>query len=119
MIGGILLKMSVKLAVLKTGEQIISDAKELVSDDKVCGYLFENPHIVEIRRPLFLEDSEENTSSGNIEISLAPWIVLSSDTQIPVSPDVITTIVNPIDTLKKMYEEKVNGTSDQVSFVEE
>ena len=36
--------MSVKLAVLKSGDTVIADIKELISDDKVCGYLFTNPH---------------------------------------------------------------------------
>ena len=35
--------MSVKLAILKSGETVISELKELVSEDNVCGYLFENP----------------------------------------------------------------------------
>jgi hypothetical protein len=32
------LKMSVKIALLKSGESVIADIKELVSEDKVCGY---------------------------------------------------------------------------------
>ena len=35
--------MSIKVALLKSGESVIADIKELVSDDNVCGYLFENP----------------------------------------------------------------------------
>ena len=46
--------MSVKLALLKSGETVISELKELVSDDTVCGYLFENPHIVQERASIFL-----------------------------------------------------------------
>ena len=38
--------MSVKLAILKSGETVISELKELVSDDTVCGYLFENPQVI-------------------------------------------------------------------------
>ena len=36
--------MSVKIALLKSGESVIADIKELISDEKVCGYLFKNPH---------------------------------------------------------------------------
>ena len=42
--------MSIKLALLKSGENIISDAKELISDDKVCGYLFTKPHVVTYKK---------------------------------------------------------------------
>jgi hypothetical protein len=109
--------MSIKLALLKSGETIISDAKELISDDKVCGYLFENPHKVETRRTVLLVEETENPN-GDLEISLSPWIVLAKDTQIPVPPDWIVTIVEPIDTIKQMYEEKVNVQNSEVSFTE-
>ena len=33
--------MSIKLALLKSGENVIADIKELVSEEKVCGYLFQ------------------------------------------------------------------------------
>ena len=109
--------MSIKLALLKSGETIISDAKELISDDKVCGYLFENPHKIETRRTVLLVEENVNPS-GDIEVSLSPWIVLAKDTQIPVPPDWIVTIVEPIDTIKQMYEEKVNVQNSEVSFTE-
>ena len=109
--------MSIKLALLKSGETIISDAKELISDEKVCGYLFTKPHRVEVRKTVLLVEENENTK-GDLEVSLSPWIVLASDTQIPVRPDWIVAIVEPIETIKKMYEEKVNAEDNQVSFTE-
>jgi len=39
--------MSVKLAVLKSGEHVIADIKELVdSNEKVVSLVFENPYVV-------------------------------------------------------------------------
>ena len=109
--------MSIKLALLKSGETIISDAKELISEDKVCGYLLTKPHKVETRKTVLLVEENEN-SKGDIEVSLSPWIILTSDDQIPVPPDWVVTIVEPIQTIKEMYEEKVNGENSQVSFTE-
>tara|TARA_B100001094_G_C17622298_1_gene526484 strand:- start:185 stop:532 length:348 start_codon:yes stop_codon:yes gene_type:complete len=109
--------MSIKLAVLKSGENVIADIKELVSDDKVCGYLFTKPHMVNTRTPIVL--TEENTSSGNIEISLVPWIMLTSDTKVPVSTDWVVTIVEPVEAVKKIYEEKVNGQNSQTDSSDE
>ena len=41
--------MSVKLALLKSGEVLISDIKELVVDEnKVVGYLFNKPKKVDM-----------------------------------------------------------------------
>ena len=117
MIGGIIENMSIKLALLKSGETIISDAKELISDEKLCGYLFTNPHKVEVRKTMLLVEETENPK-GDLEVSLSPWIILTSDNQIPVPPDWVVTIVEPIKNIKEMYEEKVNGESNQVSFTE-
>ena len=105
--------MSVKLALLKSGENVISDVKELISDDKICGYLLKDPHVVEIRKSVLLAE-EYSEDSGELEVSLSPWIVLTSDLEIPVPPDWIVTIVEPIDTIKEMYEEKVNGKNSEV-----
>ena len=58
--------MSIKLALLKSGETVISDAKELISDDKMCGYLFTNPHKVEARTPMLLVEETESKSSGEL-----------------------------------------------------
>jgi hypothetical protein len=110
--------MSIKLALLKSGETIISDAKELISDDKVCGYLLTNPHKVEIRKSILLVEEQQASNGADVEISLSPWIVLTIDKQIPVPPDWIVTIVEPIATIKQMYEEKVNVKNSEVSFTE-
>jgi len=100
--------MSIKLALLKSGESVISDAKELISDDKMCGYLFNNPHVVDVRKTVLLVEDNEN-SNKNLEIILTPWIFLSSDKQIPVPKDWVVAIVEPIEEVKQMYEDKVNG----------
>ena len=100
--------MSIKIALLKSGENIISDAKELVSDDKVCGYLFQKPHLVEWNVPTFLVENQ-GESSGELEISLSPWIVLAKDEKIPVTKDWVVTIVDPVDSIIEMYKEKTDG----------
>ena len=109
--------MSIKLALLKSGENIIADIKELISDDKTCGYLFNNPHVLGTRTPILL--SEDNDLAGDVEISLSPWIILSSEEKVPVRSDWIVTIVEPVDTVKKIYEEKVNGQNSQTDSVDQ
>ena len=109
--------MSIKLAILKSGETVISDAKELIADDVICGYLLTDPHIVDTRKTMLL--TEESQDSGNVEISLVPWIMLTSERKIPIAKDWIVTIVEPIDTVKKIYEEKVNGQDNQTDSSDE
>ena len=107
--------MSIKVALLKSGEYVIADIKELISDDKVCGYLFENPNIITYLEPELLT---EQTKTSKLKISLIPWILITSDTKIPVRSDWVITMVEPIEDVKKIYEEKINE-SNQNSRVDE
>ena len=112
-------KMSVKLILLKSGDQIISDAKELImgedeSKQKIVGYLLNNPFKIVSQRPLLLTEEENNTDTS-VEITLSPWILLSSDKSIPIKPDWVVTVVEPLDSVKKMYEDRLNELKKQTS----
>ena len=48
--------MSIKLAVLKSGEDIIADVKELIVEENIVGYLFDNPHAVTSGNNIFREE---------------------------------------------------------------
>jgi len=109
--------MSIKLAVLKSGEDIIADVKEILNEDKnIVGYLFNDPHVVIIGDDVIFQDED---SEGHIPFSVRPWLILSKDKQIPIRPDWLVTIVEPVDMLKKIYEERVNGQNDQTDSADE
>ena len=108
--------MSVQIALLKSGETIIADVKELIAEEKVCGYLFKNPHKLALTESMFLAEETEEDSVG---VTFSPWIVFTNDTEIPVRPDWLVTIVDPAKEIRNLYEEKVNGTNSEVSFTEE
>ena len=101
--------MSIKLALLKSGENVIADIKELISEEKVCGYLFTKPFFVSTRKAPILTEENEPPNSSNLEVAFEPWIILAKDEKIPVRMDWVVTIVEPIDSITKMYEERVNG----------
>lgn len=111
--------MSIKLAVLKSGEDIIADVKEIMStEDNVVGYLLHNPHSVLCEEELvFVEEDDDHIPQ--FQIRLRPWLVLSKDTKIPIRPDGVITIVEPVKQLKELYEEKLNGQSDQTDSTDE
>ena len=104
--------MSIKLTLLKSGEQVVSDIKELVSEDSVRGYVFNKPHKIQTNRTLLLTEDENAVSDRNVEITLSPWILLTEDDDILVTPDWIVTIVEPLKSIIEMYQEKVNGQVD-------
>ena len=108
--------MSVKLALLKSGETIIADIKELISEEKICGYLFKDPHVLTLTESIYLAEQAEDDSVG---VTFTPWIMFTNDKEIPVRPDWMVTIVEPAKEIRKLYEEHVNGTNNQVSSSED
>ena len=108
--------MSVKLLLLKSGEQVLADTKELRRKedvpmvDKVYGYLLTQPHKVSANKPLVL--TENVNEQRNVEITLAPWILLTEDKMMTIPKEWVITIVNPIDSIVKMYQEKIDGQSN-------
>ena len=103
--------MSIKLTLLKTGEQIISDMKELVSegDENAHAYMLENPHTVEINEKQFVTDEEKKGGDFGINVTLLPWIILSKDSQMVIPTDSVLTVVEPIDAVTQLYLDKVNS----------
>jgi hypothetical protein len=110
--------MSLKLAILKNGDTIISDISEALVNEKVCGYVFDEPHKVISQRSILLTENADGSETSQLEITLSPWIVLSNEKKMLVSLDSVMTIVDPIESVKNLYEEKVNGKNNQVSFTE-
>ena len=103
--------MTVKLALLKSGEDVIADIREAISEDtnKIVSYIFSNPYVVKLTQPQVLMEDSEQPETRAYNISVYPWIPLSDDTDIAINPDWVITIVEPAATLKKSYEERMNG----------
>ena len=103
--------MSIKLTLLKTGEQIISDMKELVSegDENAHAYMLENPHTVEINEKQFITEEEKEEGDFGINVSLVPWIILSKDKKMVIPVDCVLTIVEPLDAVTKLYLDKLDS----------
>ena len=82
--------------------------KELVAEDKeqAHAYLLENPHTVQTREKSFLTEEEKKTGDFGIDVIMMPWIILSADKKIIIPIDVVTTIVEPIASVKQMFIDK-------------
>ena len=103
--------MSIKLTLLKTGEQIISDMKELVSegDENAHAYMLENPHTVEINEKQFITEEEKKDGDFGINVTLLPWIILSKDKQMIIPTDSVLTVVEPLDSVTQLYLDKLKS----------
>ena len=104
--------MTVKLLLLKSGEDLIADISEMVSGEDenrhVIGYFLNKPCIVKMREPTLLtEEPTEEQKKSAFQVSLYPWMPLTVDKVIPVPSDWVVTIVEPIARLTQMYIEDV------------
>ena len=100
--------MSIKLTLLKTGEQLISEMKELVPEgqEQVHAYLLDNPHTVEINEKQFVTEEEKKSGDFGIDVTLLPWIILSQDSQMIIPVDSVLTVVEPLESVTQMYLDK-------------
>jgi len=114
--------MTIKLMLLKSGEDMIADIQEMVSENpetgktNVYGYLLTRPCIVKMRSPELLnEDNDGGVQKSGYQVSMYPWIPLTADEVIPVPADWVVTIVQPTVKLKEMYIEDVINYGKQTN----
>ena len=111
--------MTVKLAILKSGEDIVADIKEMVVGEgdnaRVVGYILTKPCGVSLNSKPLQIDEEKDT----YQIKLFPWCPLTKSEKIPITADWVVTIVDPIDKVKQMYEKEVLGNGSKGSSSDE
>ena len=99
--------MSIKLALLKSGEEVIADIAEFRnSEDELVSYLFRKPYCIKIKTSNVLV---EDKSKEKHELAYYKWMTLSKDDDIIVNKDWVVCITEPLDSIKKNYEDKMNG----------
>ena len=117
--------MAIKLAVLKSGEDVIADIREMMVGDedtpddkkKVVGYYFIKPCGVTLKNKAI--DVNES-ADDSFELKLFPWCPLAKNDAIPMSTEWVVTLVDPVDKLREMYENEVlSKLKDQLKAKEE
>jgi hypothetical protein len=109
--------MTIKLLLLKSGEDIIADVTEMVSATStsseenpiVIGYFLDKPCVVKMRNnthPGEKYDIKEEKPTS-YQVSLFPWMPLSKEEKIPLVTDWVITMTTPVDKLEEMYIEEV------------
>ena len=107
--------MTVKLAILKSGEDIVADIKEMIvgegDDARVVGYVLTKPCGVSLNSKAIKIDDEKDT----YQLKLFPWCPLTKNEKIPITADWVVTIVDPIDKITQMYTKEVLGDGSESS----
>ena len=103
--------MSIKITVLKSGDQIISDMKELMAEneEKVQAYMLVNPHTYEISEKQFMTEEEKEVGDYGIDVSLLPWLILSKDKKMIIPTDSVLTVVEPLESVTQLYLDKIGS----------
>ena len=111
--------MTVKLAILKSGEDIVADIKEMLvgegDDAKVVGYFLTRPCGVSLNSKAIKIDDENES----FELKLFPWCPLTKQDKIPITADWVVTLVDPIDKITAMYKKEVLGNGRKSSSADE
>ena len=117
--------MTIKLLLLKSGEDVIADITEMGTGDekdrRVVGYFLNKPCIIKMRDPNVLTEEPDGPTKAGFAVSLYPWMPLSKEETIPIAADWLITMVEPIDKLKQMYVEDIvnHGSSNKDSSTNE
>ena len=111
--------MTIKLALLKSGEEIISDMSEMMSGQdgggQVVGYFLNHPCRAVLTSPEIQVSDEQESERKPVSIRLIPWMPLSKDERIPVVADWVISIVEPQDKLLEMYTKAVKTYEERKS----
>ena len=102
--------MTIKLMLLKSGEDVISDVTEMrvgtEENSQVIGYHLNKPCVIKMMNPN-PQSEDGNKKKSAFEVSLFPWLPLSKDETIPIPADWLITMVEPVTKLTEMYTEDI------------
>ncbi len=91
--------MTIKVLVLKSGEDVIADVQEMMSSsDQVIGYFLNKPCVVKL---------QAKETSSDVSVRMHPWVPFARETMIPVSADWVVTMVTPVEKIQEMYVNQV------------
>ena len=101
--------MSIKLLVLKSGEDVVADVQEMMVEDKVVGYFLNKPCVVKMSNytPIQDEETDENSQKNGFQVRFYPWVPLAKDPVVPLTLEWVVTMVEPMEKLTKLYVEQI------------
>ena len=110
--------MTIKVLVMKSGEDVIADVQEMMSkDDQVLCYFLTKPCVVTLRTAGDSDDNEQEVS-----VRMHPWMPLAREKAIPISTDWVVTMVTPVEKVQELYEKEVvndGQETDQVDHLDD
>ena len=91
--------MTIKVLVLKSGEDVIADVQEMMSsENQVMGYFLNKPCVVKL---------QAKETSSDVSVRMHPWMAFAREKMIPLSTDWVVTMVTPVESIQEMYQKQV------------
>ena len=91
--------MTIKVLVLKSGEDVIADVQEMMSsEDQLMGYFLTKPCVVKL---------QAKETSNDVSVRMHPWMPFAREKMIPLSTDWVVTMVTPVESIQEMYQKQV------------
>ena len=92
--------MTIKVLVLKSGEDVIADVQEMMSsENQVMGYFLTKPCVVKLQA--------KEALSQDVSVRMHPWMPFAREKMIPLSTDWVVTMVTPVESIQEMYQKQV------------
>tara|TARA_R100000742_G_C4233906_1_gene54879 strand:+ start:64 stop:390 length:327 start_codon:yes stop_codon:yes gene_type:complete len=99
--------MSLKVLVLKSKEDVLAEVAEILVDDQIVGYNLKNPRALTLSQVRTINEEVDPTRVG---VNFTKWQIYSDDTEFQIPADWVVTICEPLESLRKSYEGKLNAT---------
>ena len=91
--------MTIKVLVLKSGEDVIADVQEMMSsENQVMGYFLTKPCVVKL---------QAKETNSDVSVRMHPWMPFAREKMIPLSTDWVVTMVTPVESIQEMYQKQV------------
>ena len=99
--------MTIKVLVLKSGEDVIADIQEMMSsDNQVMGYFLTKPCVVKIQ-------AKDMSAESEFSVRMHPWMPIAREKMIPLNTDWVVTMVTPVEKIQEMYEKQVLNDGEE------
>ena len=94
--------MTIKVLVLKSGEDVIADVQEMISPttEQVMGYFLSSPCVVKLQ-------AKDMSAESEVSVRMHPWMPIAREKMIPINADWVVTMVTPVEKIQEMYETQV------------
>ena len=108
--------MTIKVLLLKSGEDVIADVQEMLSsEENVMGYLLDRPCVIKVRTkektpsvsPFSKEVDIDEKPKPETTVAMYPWMPLAKEQVIPLTIDWVVTMYTAQDKIEEMYKQDV------------